>query len=579
MENFVLIALAGQLKPALTELHIRRVVQHQPHGFMFQTRTAKLPALKVLMNAQMPALYISETKPPLEPEGSDFLMVLRKHLTSAELVEFRKPLSERILEFEFRTVVPSKDLATVTLVIELIPNAPNIILLNMDRQVLASFSPVTPQHEIGEYGPYTSPSTGNKITLERVLAEDCAELNEMPSQPKPALWLVSKVAGIGPQFAAEIVFRQKNSARSTVEEIRALLEEIQQLPAGSTAWVYTELPMGHVLEQGDMKLLERAIVSPIQLHSLERSHSSRTFSSLLDATRFYFDEMESRTLLDRARLPLLRELRAVTKRLAERERKLLIEERKYENTGTLQKNAQMLSSSGMKMDQRYEKADVTDYYGDKPEPLRIDLDGTLTLRENIDKMFKRHHKAGRGRGMVAKQLAETRERKVEIDEQTRRLNAIRDWDTWLAIAGRIKKEKAAPAGAPRREARENIVPKRFRMLLVDDREILIGRSSSENDELTFRIATPDDFWLHVQDYSGSHVVIRNPARESAPPQNVLTKAAQLAAYFSQARNSSKVEVHYTQRKHVTKPRKARPGLVRVKESKSIAVVPRNWLDE
>jgi predicted ribosome quality control (RQC) complex YloA/Tae2 family protein len=60
---------------------------------------------------------------------------------------------------------------------------------------------------------------------------------------------------------------------------------------------------------------------------------------------------------------------------------------------------------------------------------------------------------------------------------------------------------------------------------------------------------------------------------------VLTKAAQLAAYFSQARNSSKVEVHFTQRKHVTKPRRAKPGLVRLVEFKSISVEPKNWLAE
>src|SRR5215204_4924247 len=122
MENFALIALAEQLKPALKDFAVRRIVQHQPHGFILQNRASGIPALKIVMSTHFPALYISESKPLTEPEGSDFLMVLRKHLTSAELMEFRKPLSERILEFEFNTVVPSKDLARVTLVLELIPN-------------------------------------------------------------------------------------------------------------------------------------------------------------------------------------------------------------------------------------------------------------------------------------------------------------------------------------------------------------------------------------------------------------------------------------------------------------------------
>jgi predicted ribosome quality control (RQC) complex YloA/Tae2 family protein len=334
--------------------------------------------------------------------------------------------------------------------------------------------------------------------------------------------------------------------------------------------------MGHILDQNDLRLLEKAIISPIPLLSLERTHSSRTFNALLDAAQFYFDELESRNLLERAKLPIVRDLRLAIKRLTERERKLVREQKKHEEAESLQKTAQMLSSSGMKMDQRYEKADVTDYYGDKPTPFQIELDSAITLRENIDKLFKRHHKAGRGRSIVEKQLGDVRSRKATISEQTRRLDAIRDWDTWLAVANRIQKEKETPAAEKGQTVSGQ---KRFRSVVIDGREILVGRSSRENDELTFQTATPDDFWLHAGDYSGSHVVIRNPQREKEPPENVLTKAAQLAAYFSQARNSSKVEVHYTRRKHVSKPRKAKPGLVRLLEFKSIAVEPRNWLEE
>ena len=102
---------------------------------------------------------------------------------------------------------------------------------------------------------------------------------------------------------------------------------------------------------------------------------------------------------------------------------------------------------------------------------------------------------------------------------------------------------------------------------------------SENDELTFTVAAPEDFWFHVAEYSGSHVVVRNPGKERDLEEPILVKAAQLAAFFSQARNTSKVEVHYTKRKHVTKPRRAKPGLVRLVEFKSITVEPKNWLND
>ena len=111
-------------------------------------------------------------------------------------------------------------------------------------------------------------------------------------------------------------------------------------------------------------------------------------------------------------------------------------------------------------------------------------------------------------------------------------------------------------------------------MTIDGYEILIGRNSRENDALTFHVAGPDDFWMHVADYSGSHVVVRNPAKDENASGQRAHKAAQLAAYFSQARNSSKVEVHYTRRKYVSKPRRAKPGLVKLSEFGSIRVEPR-----
>jgi predicted ribosome quality control (RQC) complex YloA/Tae2 family protein len=109
--------------------------------------------------------------------------------------------------------------------------------------------------------------------------------------------------------------------------------------------------------------------------------------------------------------------------------------------------------------------------------------------------------------------------------------------------------------------------------------VLIGRNSRENDELTFRVAADHDFWFHVADYSGSHVIVRNPSGRGELEQPLLIRAAQLAAYYSQARNSSKVAVHYTQRKYVTKPRKARPGLVQLRQFHTVTVEPRDQTRE
>jgi len=122
-----------------------------------------------------------------------------------------------------------------------------------------------------------------------------------------------------------------------------------------------------------------------------------------------------------------------------------------------------------------------------------------------------------------------------------------------------------PATTLKRVARE--------FVSSDGLQILVGRSSKDNDTLTQKVARSEDFWLHVAGYGGSHVVLRNPAKLAVAPRQSLLEAAQLAAFFSQARNAPKVEVHYTQRRFVSKPRGAKPGLVYLKEYKAISARP------
>jgi predicted ribosome quality control (RQC) complex YloA/Tae2 family protein len=100
----------------------------------------------------------------------------------------------------------------------------------------------------------------------------------------------------------------------------------------------------------------------------------------------------------------------------------------------------------------------------------------------------------------------------------------------------------------------------------------VGRAARDNDNLTFKIAKPNDLWLHAADYSGSHVVVRNPTRKDIP-QRTLIEAAQLAAHFSRANKDPKVDVHYTQRKFLSKPKGTAPGLVRLSRFKNMTVAP------
>jgi predicted ribosome quality control (RQC) complex YloA/Tae2 family protein len=115
----------------------------------------------------------------------------------------------------------------------------------------------------------------------------------------------------------------------------------------------------------------------------------------------------------------------------------------------------------------------------------------------------------------------------------------------------------------------------FRVVTCAGFEILVGKGDAENDRLTFGVAEPRDFWLHVAGSPGSHVIVRNPDALDELPAEVADRAAQLAAWHSRARNAGKVEVHLCKVADVSKPRGFAPGEVRLKRWKAVRVYPRD----
>jgi predicted ribosome quality control (RQC) complex YloA/Tae2 family protein len=113
----------------------------------------------------------------------------------------------------------------------------------------------------------------------------------------------------------------------------------------------------------------------------------------------------------------------------------------------------------------------------------------------------------------------------------------------------------------------------FRTVNVEGWQVLIGRSSEDNDYLSLHVAEPGDLWLHVAGGSaGSHVVVRNPD-ELEVPRSVLERAASLAAWYSKSRGAPRVEVHYCHARDVSKPRGAPAGLVELRKWKGVKVAP------
>ncbi len=214
---------------------------------------------------------------------------------------------------------------------------------------------------------------------------------------------------------------------------------------------------------------------------------------------------------------------------------------------------------------------ITDYYADGEPRIELEIDENRTLQEEAASYFARYTRARRAAEEIAgrlseidRELEELRSREAELE----RIVSQQDEGALEVLLGTKRRETAKAKKKTKPEKLPGI--RRYRS--SDDFEVLVGRAARDNDYLTFKVARPQDVWLHCADYPGSHVVIRNPDRKEVPHRTII-EAGQLAAKFSQASGDSKVTIHYTQRKFLAKPKGAAPGLVRMSSFRSLTVAP------
>ena len=217
------------------------------------------------------------------------------------------------------------------------------------------------------------------------------------------------------------------------------------------------------------------------------------------------------------------------------------------------------------------KVKLSDYYAEGAPTIEVEIEENMSLQDAAAEAFSRYSKSKRAVEEIGTRLIQLDRELAEVEEKRANLEkaiSARDLSA-LSTPGQRKdkrtsgrkKEKASPAVASMRRYRSS-----------DGYEVLVGRSARDNDQLTFRVARPNDLWLHAGDYPGSHVIVRNSSRTEIPHRTIV-EAAQLAAKFSQAGKDSRVTIHYTPRKFLTKPKGAAAGLVRMSSFRSITVEP------
>jgi predicted ribosome quality control (RQC) complex YloA/Tae2 family protein len=218
------------------------------------------------------------------------------------------------------------------------------------------------------------------------------------------------------------------------------------------------------------------------------------------------------------------------------------------------------------------KVRLTDYYADGAPMIEIDVDEHRSLQDEAAARFRQYTKAKRATDEIAERLKQIDHETARLERRLQQLDAIINSRDEAAL-DTFEKPRPAPRVTPKKSAKTVKISGVRRYLSTDGYEILVGRAARDNDNLTFRVAQPNDLWMHTGDYPGSHVVVRNPTRKEVP-QRTIIEAAQLAGKFSQASADAKVVVHYTERKFLSKPKGAAPGLVRLSRFRSITVEPK-----
>ena len=201
---------------------------------------------------------------------------------------------------------------------------------------------------------------------------------------------------------------------------------------------------------------------------------------------------------------------------------------------------------------------VQDYYAEGCPDVTIELDPRKSPQENAAALYKAYRKSKTAEQHLTGLIAES-SRNLEylnsvLDELARAESErdLMDIRAELRATGYLRQP---------RNAKKEKTAQRAPLAFVSSTgyEILVGRSNTQNDELTHRTARRTDIWLHVQKVHGSHVIIR--AHDTTPDKQTIAEAASLAVYYSQARDGGKTPVDYTMARFVRKPSGALPGMV------------------
>ena len=377
-------------------------------------------------------------------------------------------------------------------------------------------------------------------------------------------WLLAHFAGLSPLIARELSFRFAGETDAPIPTLDAA-----RLAAFLTA-EFAALPpvqMQPMLLWKDGAPTDFTYRDIRQYGGYLRAEPCESFSALLD--RFYTETDHAERMRQRSQT-----LRKAISNLHERtRRKLELQRQELEATHDreqLRRQGDIVTANLHAITRGQTLLRAEDFYDENLREIEIPLKPNLSPQQNAARFYKDYARAKHAEQVLTQQIAQGEIEEAYLGgvleelaraENERDLSEIR---AELEAGGYVR-----PADRRKQGKQQPSKPMHFRS--SDGFDIFVGRNNRQNDQLSLKTARRDDLWLHVQKFHGTHVIIACAGIQ--PPDETITEAAELAAYYSEARESQNVPVDVTPVRCLRKPNGAKPGMVVYDRYRTVLVTP------
>ncbi|MDY5482683.1 MAG: NFACT RNA binding domain-containing protein [Clostridium sp.] len=569
-DGIVIAGLVKEFNDTITGGKISKIAQTEKDELLFTIKNNKETyRLLLSVNASLPLAYLTENNKPSPLTAPNFCMLLRKHIGNGKILAVTQPGLERCIHFEIEHLDEMGDLCRKLLIVELMGKHSNIIFCTPDNKIIDSIKHISAQvSSVREVLPgreyflpqtveKSDPLTASEETFSTVLAQSM----------KPAgKAIYTGFTGISPVMGEEFCHLASIDADIPASE----LSELERTHLAHTITLSMEAVREGRFEPCIIyKEDEPVEFSALPLTSFPPEYRLETYPSISQVLESYY---ASRNVISRIRQKSSDLRRVVQTALERNYKKYDLQVKQLKDTEKRDKYkiyGELLNTYGYELSGGEKELSCINYYTN--EPVKIPLDPQLTARENAQKFFDKYNKLKRTYEALIQLTEETKAEIEHLESISTSLDIALKEEDLLQIKQELTEygfiKKHGPAGK-----KVKITSRPFHYLSSDGFHIYVGKNNYQNEELTFKLATGNDWWFHAKGIPGSHVIVKSEGKEL--PDRTFEEAGALAAYYSKGRDNEKVEIDYIQKKHVKKVAGAAPGFVIYHTNYSLMATPR-----